>query len=134
MKVLHVGKFYPPAPGGMERVVQLLCENERPEVDSVVLAANTSPHTVREVWHGVPVTRVASVASIGSVGICPTFPAVLGAHAARYHRHPRAESRPRSSRTGSRVAAARWWSGFTAKWSARDGSTTASTGPSCGAR
>ena len=77
MRVLHVGKFYPPAPGGMERVVQLLCENERPEVDSVVLAANTSPHTVREVWHGVPVTRVASVASIGSVGICPTFPAVL---------------------------------------------------------
>ena len=55
--VLHVGKFYPPAPGGMERVVQLLCENERPEVDSVVLAANTSPHTVREIWHGVPVTR-----------------------------------------------------------------------------
>ena len=77
MRVLHVGKFYPPAPGGMERVVQLLCENERPEVDSVVLAANTSPHTVREVWHGVPVTRVASVASIGSVGICPTFPAAL---------------------------------------------------------
>ena len=77
MRVLHVGKFYPPAPGGMERVVQLLCENERPGVDSVVLAANTSPHTVREVWHGVPVTRVASVASIGSVGICPTFPAVL---------------------------------------------------------
>jgi glycosyltransferase involved in cell wall biosynthesis len=77
MRVLHVGKFYPPAPGGMERVVQLLCENERPQVDSVVLAANTSAHTVREVWHGVPVTRVASVASIGSVGICPTFPAVL---------------------------------------------------------
>ena len=77
MRVLHVGKFYPPAPGGMERVVQLLCENERPEVDSVVLAANTSPHTVREIWQGVPVTRVASVASIGSVGICPTFPAVL---------------------------------------------------------
>ena len=77
MRVLHVGKFYPPAPGGMELVVQLLCENERPEVDSVVLAANTSPHTVREVWQGVPVTRVASVASIGSVGICPTFPAVL---------------------------------------------------------
>ena len=77
MRVLHVGKFYPPAPGGMERVVQLLCENERPEVDSVVLAANTSPHTVREVWRGVPVTRVASLGSIGSVGICPTFPAAL---------------------------------------------------------
>jgi glycosyltransferase involved in cell wall biosynthesis len=77
LRVLHVGKFYPPAPGGMERVVQLLCENERPGVDSSVLAANTSARTVREIWRGVPVTRVASLASIGSVGVCPTLPLAL---------------------------------------------------------
>src|SRR6478672_3214492 len=29
LRVLHVGKFYPPAPGGMEKMVQSLCEGER---------------------------------------------------------------------------------------------------------
>ena len=80
--VLHVGKYYPPAPGGMERVVQLLCEGEQPLISSQVLAANTSSQTVHETVHGVPVTRVASIASIGSVGVCPTFPFRL-ARAAR---------------------------------------------------
>ena len=77
LRVLHVGKFYPPAPGGMEKMVQSLCEGERPGVDSQVLVANTSAHTVREAWRGVPVTRVASFGSIGSVGICPGFPFAL---------------------------------------------------------
>lgn len=74
ISVLHVGKFYPPAPGGMERVVQLLCEGEQATTDSRVLVANTGVGTVRERWRGVEVTRVSSVASIGSVGVCPTFP------------------------------------------------------------
>jgi rhamnosyl/mannosyltransferase len=77
IKVLHVGKYYPPAPGGMERVVQLLCESEQPLVSSHVLVANTTAQTVHDVVHGVPVTRVASIASIGSVGVCPTFPLAL---------------------------------------------------------
>jgi rhamnosyl/mannosyltransferase len=77
MRVLHVGKYYPPSPGGMEKVVQLLCEGERSFVESRVLAANTSPVTVSEDWRGVPVTRVASYAAIGSVGVCPTFPLAL---------------------------------------------------------
>lgn len=75
--VLHVGKFYPPAPGGMERVVQLLCEGEQPTTDSRVLVANTRRGTVRERWQGIDVTRVSSVAAIGSVGVCPTFPLEL---------------------------------------------------------
>lgn len=74
ISVLHVGKFYPPAPGGMERVVQLLCEGEQPTTDSRVLVANTRPGTVHEQWRGIGVTRVSSVAAIGSVGVCPTFP------------------------------------------------------------
>jgi len=60
-------------------MVQSLCEGERPGVDSQVLVANTSAHTVREAWRGVPVTRVASFGSIGSVGICPGFPFALAA-------------------------------------------------------
>ena len=74
IRVLHVGKFYPPVPGGMERILQLLCENERPDVDSSVLVANVERATVREELAGVPVTRLASLGRIGSVGICPTPP------------------------------------------------------------
>jgi glycosyltransferase involved in cell wall biosynthesis len=76
IRVLHIGKFYPPAPGGMEKVVQLLCESERAHagLDSRVLVANTAPRTVDETVHGVPVRRVAALGAIGSVGVCPTFP------------------------------------------------------------
>ena len=35
--ILHVGKFYPPHHGGMERVVQTLCEATRGFVDNRVL-------------------------------------------------------------------------------------------------
>ncbi len=77
MRVLHVGKYYPPAPGGIEKVVQLLCEGERQFLESRVLAANTARVTVEEHWRGVPVTRVASYAAIGSVGVCPAFPLAL---------------------------------------------------------
>ena len=69
IRVLHVGKFYPPVPGGMERVLQLLCEHERPGVDSRVLVANLERVTVREGLAGVPVTRLTSLGRIGSVGI-----------------------------------------------------------------
>ena len=74
IRVWHVGKFYPPVPGGMERMLQLLCQNERPGVDSRVLVANLERSTVREELAGVPVTRLASLGRIGSVGICPTLP------------------------------------------------------------
>ena len=74
IRVLHVGKFYPPVPGGMERVLQLLCEHERPGVDSRVLVPNLERVTVREDLAGVPVTRLTSLGQIGSVGICPTLP------------------------------------------------------------
>lgn len=77
LRVLHVGKFYPPAPGGMERVVQLLCEGEQATTDSRVLVANPGRATVRENWQGVDVTRVGSLAAIGSVGVCPAFPLEL---------------------------------------------------------
>ncbi|CAN5683242.1 N/A [soil metagenome] len=77
LSVLHVGKFYPPAPGGMERIVQLLCEGEQVTTDSRVLVANTANSTTRETWQGVDVTRIASMAAIGSVGVCPGFPLAM---------------------------------------------------------
>lgn len=83
MHVLHVGKFYPPVRGGMERALQLLCEEEQQHIDSRVLVAHTRSVTVQEKVHGVPVIRVASYGRAGSVAMCPTFPAWL--------RHQRAD-------------------------------------------
>ena len=78
LRVLHVGKYYPPVPGGMERVLQLLCESERRLVDVQALVANTGARTVREVCRGVPVTRAGTLARVGSVGLSPALGVELG--------------------------------------------------------
>lgn len=75
LSVLQVGKFYAPASGGMERMLQMLCEGERAAgVDTRALVANNERRTVQDVVNGVPVTRVASVGRSGAVEWCPTFP------------------------------------------------------------
>ncbi len=79
LKVLHVGKYYPPVPGGMERVVQMLCEVTRGRLDSRVLAFHTGRSTIEEVIDGVKVTRVATLGQAGSVPIAPA----LASHLAR---------------------------------------------------
>jgi len=72
--VLHIGKFYPPVSGGMERVLASLCRSTAGEIDSRVLVFNTSRETVRENVGGVPVTRVGTLGAAGSVPVAPTFP------------------------------------------------------------
>lgn len=73
-RVVHVGKFYPPARGGMEKVLQVLAEAERTEVDNQVLVANDGPATLHETVNDVPVTRVGAWTRVGAVALCPTFP------------------------------------------------------------
>jgi rhamnosyl/mannosyltransferase len=73
MRVLHVGKFYPPHPGGMERVVETLCQSSRGLVENHVLVANTSRATIEEVIDDVHVTRVGTIGAVGSVHIAPAF-------------------------------------------------------------
>ena len=73
LRVLHIGKFYPPVPGGIERVVQSLCQVAKGRLDSRVLAFNTAARTVREVVEGIPVTRVGTWGAAGSVSIAPAF-------------------------------------------------------------
>lgn len=81
LNVLQVGKFYPPVSGGMERMLQMLCEGERAAgVNTRVLVANTERRTVHEQVNGVPVTRVASIGRGGSVEWCPGFPIWLCRH------------------------------------------------------
>ncbi|MCA1560692.1 MAG: glycosyltransferase [Acidobacteria bacterium] len=77
IRVLHIGKFYPPARGGMERVLEALCQSVRGRVESSVLAFNTGRQTVREDVDRVAVTRVGTIGSAGSVPIAPSFAAEI---------------------------------------------------------
>jgi glycosyltransferase involved in cell wall biosynthesis len=77
LQVIHVGKFYPPVRGGMERVLESLCEEPGGRVQSRVIVFNTTWTTVREDVRGVGVTRVGTVGAAGSVPIAPSFPTEL---------------------------------------------------------
>ena len=74
MRVTHLGKFYPPVAGGMERVLQALCEGERARgIDSRALVAGVARRTVEEDVNGVPVIRAGSIARAGSVWFAPAL-------------------------------------------------------------
>ena len=73
MRVLHVGKFYPPHRGGMERVLETVCQASRGIVDNHVLVAHHARNTVEEVVNDVTVTRVGTVGAAGSVHIAPAL-------------------------------------------------------------
>ena len=74
VRILHLGKFYPPARGGMETVLQTLCRGELRSVQTRALVMNRSRKTTHEVVDGVPVTRVASLLTVGAVAVAPTLP------------------------------------------------------------
>jgi glycosyltransferase involved in cell wall biosynthesis len=61
----------------MERVVEMLCQASRGIAENHVLVANTARETREEVVDGVPVTRVGTIGSVGSVHVAPAFAAWL---------------------------------------------------------
>lgn len=71
LKVLHVGKFYPPHQGGMESHLELLCRMTKGEVDVEVLVSADGPRTVRETMDGVPVTRIGTRLTFSSASFNP---------------------------------------------------------------
>lgn len=77
MKVLQVGKFYPPHPGGMETVLMNICQAIKDHVELRVLVANSQARTVREMVDGVDVLRAASWGMVAATSVCPTFPYYL---------------------------------------------------------
>ena len=74
MKVLQLGKFYPPAKGGMETILALICERTAQHVRNRVLVANTRSSTVEERHGSIEVLRVAALTRIGAVTLCPRMP------------------------------------------------------------
>lgn len=71
VRVLQVGKFYPPDEGGMESHLEGLCRHMRDRVHLEVLVSSRTRYTTHEVIDAVPVTRVGTVATVRSAPICP---------------------------------------------------------------
>jgi rhamnosyl/mannosyltransferase len=71
LRVLHIGKYYPPYRGGMESHLQGLSDELNGMVDLEVIVANIERRTVKAVIDGVKVTRVGKFCDIKSAPICP---------------------------------------------------------------
>jgi lipopolysaccharide/colanic/teichoic acid biosynthesis glycosyltransferase/glycosyltransferase involved in cell wall biosynthesis len=77
VKVLHIGKYYPPARGGMETALASICEKTSGHVVNRVLVASSTTKTVEERHGSVDVLRVGALTKVGAVAVCPTMPAHL---------------------------------------------------------
>ena len=70
LRVLQLGKYYPPHKGGMETHLQTLCDALRDSVDVRVIVANQGRRNV-ESFNPVPVSRVGTLFNVSSAPICP---------------------------------------------------------------
>lgn len=71
MKVLHLGKFYPPHRGGMETHLQCLAAGLRQRVELQVVVANDHRDSVYEIADGVPVHRLGQLVQVAATPLCP---------------------------------------------------------------
>jgi rhamnosyl/mannosyltransferase len=81
VRILELGKYYPPERGGIETLLQAWSEGFARlggEVDCVVAHGPQTPgsrwRTLREVRAGVRVHRLASAGELFSVSLCPGYP------------------------------------------------------------
>ena len=74
MNVLHLGKFYPPARGGMETMLALICGKTEGRVHNRALVANDEHASVGETRDGVEVMRAGAWKRFGAVAVCPAMP------------------------------------------------------------
>jgi rhamnosyl/mannosyltransferase len=71
LRVLHVGKFYPPHMGGIETHLQTLCGALRHHADVQVLVSSEGRHTVEEIVDSVPVARLGTLLTAFSTSVSP---------------------------------------------------------------
>lgn len=77
MRVLQLGKFYPPFYGGMETHLQLLATRLQTSVDvHVAVAANPSPPG-RDTDGAVPLRRMRTYGVVAATPICPELFSVI---------------------------------------------------------
>jgi rhamnosyl/mannosyltransferase len=73
IRVLHIGKYYPPFRGGMESHLECLSNELKRVVDLEVIVANTSWRTADEIIDGIKVTRAGKFFDLQSAPICPAL-------------------------------------------------------------
>ncbi|TXG78101.1 MAG: glycosyltransferase [Rhodocyclaceae bacterium] len=80
MRILHIGKYYAPQRGGMERYLQDLAEwfvRQGESVGVLVHQPSGQRRSTQETRHGVAVHRVGCLGNVLFTPICPTFPLQL---------------------------------------------------------
>ena len=80
MRVLHIGKFFPPHPGGIERTSADLCAGLAAKNVEIAMLAHAEPGEVRSTLTNadrVAVTRAACFGQWLYAPISPTFPLLL---------------------------------------------------------
>ena len=73
MKILHIGKFYPPHMGGIETHVQVLCRELQKRADVEVLVASETKKDEQFWDEQVKVTRVGTSFKISGAPVCPSL-------------------------------------------------------------
>jgi len=71
LRVLQVGKFYPPHKGGMETYLRDLCERLGARVETEVVVANDGRADEEELVGGVRVARAGTLLNLGAAPVCP---------------------------------------------------------------
>jgi glycosyltransferase involved in cell wall biosynthesis len=68
---MHVGKFYPPHPGGMETHLQALCGELKHVINVEVVVAGDERKTIEETIDGVKVARLGTLLNLAAAPVCP---------------------------------------------------------------
>lgn len=88
LRVLHVGKFYPPHMGGMETHLQALCGALQNFVDLRVIVANDDSSAAEDNLNDVRVSRLPTRLTLASTPLCPSMlPALRRSDAEIVHLH-----------------------------------------------
>lgn len=75
--MLHVGKYYPPHPGGIETHLQSMCNALKAWFDCEVIVANENHRSRVDIMDGIPVTRLGVWFNVAGAPACPAMPRAI---------------------------------------------------------